>query len=255
MLVAAYPRSGSTWLRFMLYELLSGQPATFLAVNAGIPGVGRAEPEELLPGAGRLFMTHEPYDNVYRRGIYLVRDARDVLVSEYFFQQKVGAFVGSLDDFIQPFLEGQVNAYGSWHDHIQSWLDSPIAPDGLCVIRYEDLVAETADSLLQIGAFLGAEWRRDRIQEAVANNSVRRMRAKEEAADEREIPGRRDVPFIRKGAAGAWSEALESRAVQAIEVEAGDVLARLEYELVTRRPASIGDAQAVETRRHHSTDR
>ena len=54
MFVSSYPRSGNTWLRFLLYEILTGQPADFRLVNLVIPGVGqhRSAPQLL---SGRMF--------------------------------------------------------------------------------------------------------------------------------------------------------------------------------------------------------
>lgn len=237
MLLASYPRSGSTWLRFLLYELLSGQAATFPAVNQGIPDIGRAEPDKLLPGGGRLIKTHEPYQQVYRRGIYLVRDVRDVIVSEYFYQLKVGAFGGTMQDFIHRFLTGRVNAYGSWQKHVGSWLEAPIAPNELCVARYEDLKAATVETIARIGLFLNLRWDDELIKSVIDNNSVRRMREKEQAGGS-SVRGRSDIPFVRKGTSGNWPEALKPNHVGRIEATCGELLARLGYELTESSQAT-----------------
>ena len=77
--LASYPRSGSTWLRFILYELLSGQPATFESVNRYMRGPGtHNQGLAALPNQGRFLSSHEPYRAEYRRAAYLVRDVRDV---------------------------------------------------------------------------------------------------------------------------------------------------------------------------------
>src|ERR1017187_3695816 len=81
--VASYPRSGSTWLRFVLAEALTGQPSTFPSVNRAIPQVGYHAQALRLPAGGRFIKTHESYRRECRRAVCLVRDPRDTLLSEY----------------------------------------------------------------------------------------------------------------------------------------------------------------------------
>src|SRR5215831_7110332 len=71
--IASYPRSGNTWLRFVLFDVLvSGQISGFDEVNHIIPEVGlHISGYPLLPGRGRLIKTHEPYQKEYRKAIYL----------------------------------------------------------------------------------------------------------------------------------------------------------------------------------------
>src|SRR5437867_8735637 len=72
--IGSYPRSGSTWLRFVLLEILTGRPSEFPSVNRSIPKVGRHNQAlPLLPGGGRLIQTHEPYREEYQKAVYLVR--------------------------------------------------------------------------------------------------------------------------------------------------------------------------------------
>lgn len=237
VMIAAYPRSGSTWLRFLLYGLLSGESATFGAVNAGIPDVGRGRPAVLLPGGGRLIKTHEPYDDAYRRALYLVRDVRSVAISEYHYQRMVGRFDGDLDAFLRDFLAGSVNPYGAWQSHVASWLESPPAEAGdVLVIRFEDLKSDTEAVLSRIVRVLGGDAVRVRIEEVVRDNSVSRMREKEVAAGERSVSKTRDDErFVRKGEAGEWRERMTQSQIATLESACGPTLERLGYELDVSR--------------------
>ena len=79
--IASYPRAGSTWLRFMLFEILTGQSADFESVDKTIAGVrNHANAPVLLGENGRFLQTHEPYRYEYNKAIYLVRDVRDVVI-------------------------------------------------------------------------------------------------------------------------------------------------------------------------------
>jgi len=116
--IASYPRAGSTWLRFLLQETLMEQPSTFPSVNRVIPQVGFHKNAHRLPNGGRIIKTHEAFRREYGRAIYLVRDPRDVLLSEYAFQRALGLTAVEMDDYIGDFVMRRVNANGSWRDHI-----------------------------------------------------------------------------------------------------------------------------------------
>src|SRR5690242_17221396 len=82
--LASFPRSGNTWLRFVLGEVLTRESVEFENVNRIIPEVGlQGKARAVLPGGGRLIKTHELYRQEYQRAIYVIRDVRDVLLSEF----------------------------------------------------------------------------------------------------------------------------------------------------------------------------
>lgn len=70
--LASYPRSGNTWMRFLLCELISGQTTDFGTVQTVIPYIGLLHQRvaALLPNGGRVFKTHEQYRVEYQRSVY-----------------------------------------------------------------------------------------------------------------------------------------------------------------------------------------
>jgi hypothetical protein len=228
--VAAYARTGSVWLRFLLYEILARDPATFNVVNRNIPDVGRhGQSLPLLPNGGRLLKTHEPYRKEYRKAIYMVRDPRDVILSEYAFYKQSRRIDYTFDEFFHLFLQGKSNGYGPWGAHVRSWLRSPIAENGnLLIIRFEDLKKQTESSLGRILNFLGAQADTLTIRRAIANNTVARMREKE--AENPQLVTREGHNYIRSGSVGGWRENLSQAEVMLIEQHAGEVLAQMGYE-------------------------
>jgi hypothetical protein len=230
MFFAAYPKSGTTWARFVLFEMLSGMPSGFKATNQQMPGVGlHFNALRLLPNGGRLVATHEYYRKEYNRAIYMVRDARDVLLSEFAFLSALEYYTKDLDDFVKTFLFTCVSAYGPWHKNVASWLDSPIAKNGnMLVVRYEDLRRDPVPLFGQMADFLGAKVSEEKIKEAVANNSIQNMRAKEDKEPVRaSIKGR----FVRDGRVRGWVSKLTPEQVRLIDEHAGSVLLRLGYPL------------------------
>lgn len=224
--VASYPRAGSTWLRFLLYELLTGQTTSFAMVNKAIPGIGRHYTAPKLVDNSRLIQTHEPYRRDYVRAIYLVRDVRDVVISEYHFQLLWKLYDGAFQDFLGDFLAGQVNRYGSWENHTNSWLDAKDStPDRILMIRFDDLRYETQATLSGIMAFLGASVSTTQIENAIANNTTNKMRKKESVIKFAAT----DKNFVRSGKVGVWQQTLSDDQVRLLEQFIGPTLSRLGY--------------------------
>ena len=239
--LGSYPRSGSTWLRFLLSEILTGQSPEFSRTNQLIPDVGKhSGAVALLPKNGRLIKTHESYRPEYKKAVYLVRDARDVVSSEYAYQTSLGWFKGGFDDYVKCFVRGTVDGYGSWQDHVSSWVNSPLARGGnLLVLRFEDLRRDTVETLSEICDFMAVEIERDVIKRAIDNNSLEKMREKEKRNPQR---ASREGRFVRSGLVEGWRGKLSEEQIQMIERYAGEALSRLGYSCgeMTAPPSSPG---------------
>lgn len=247
--VASYPKSGSTWTRFVLFEILSGLPAGFKDINQLMTAIGRhANGSRLLPGGGRVIGTHQQYRKDYNRAIYVVRDARDVLLSEFAFLRALDYFRGDLDKFISTFLFtcGSAYGYGPWQRHVSSWLDSPIAGTGnLLVVRYEDVRQDPVLWFARMTEFLRVNANRDKIKLAVENNSIQKMREKEDREPVRAtIRGR----FVRNGAVRGWVSQLSPAQVRLIEEHTGSALLRLGYPLSSQLSTESGPGSGVDLR-------
>src|SRR6185437_14168175 len=91
MFLVSYPRSGNTWMRFLITNLIfTGEPTSFLNIEKRMPEIYFHSDWILrhLPRP-RYFKSHECFDPRYKRIIYIVRDPRDVAVSAYHFNLKL----------------------------------------------------------------------------------------------------------------------------------------------------------------------
>ena len=244
--LASFPRSGSTWLRFMLYEVLSGEDAGFRKIEDRLPEIHKHRGgQPILPDGGRLIKTHENYRLDYKRAVLLVRDVRDVFLSVYnsYLALDMASFVskGDIDSFLHSFLEGRVIHTGSWQQHTRSWLESPLAKNGnLLVVRYEDLRKNPEPKLQELLQFVGINADVRVIRRAIENNTLQQMRAKEDKAKKAGehsilLGSRTDAldetsRFVRKGAVGGWREKLTDAQVKIFEQYSGDTLETLGYE-------------------------
>lgn len=241
---ASIPRSGSTWLRFILFQILTGEDAGFGNIELRLPEIDahRGIPP-ILPSGGRLIKTHEKYRKEYKKAVYLVRDVRDVILSSWVRSIEVGLapFVsdGDFDSFLLSFLKGKVLPTGSWQEHVHSWLNSPLAENGnLLLVRYEDLRKRPEEVLGGLLQFLGVTPDAAAIRRAIESNTVQRMRAKEDKARKAGEPSsllgnhksaEEDGRFVRKGAVGGWRAKLTDAQVKVVQEYAGETLLSLGY--------------------------
>jgi len=230
--IASYPKSGNTWLRFLLAQVLSGKPATFDTINSLIPEIGiHHYAAKLLPGTGRLIKTHELYTPCYKRAIYLIRDVRDALLSQYAREKELGlVWWGGLDAYIPRFLNGSINNFGSWHEHIPNWLDSPLAQRGdLLVVQFEEMRRNPQPNLERLVDFLGYQVSPEALAQAIAANTVARLRARENDTQRIHRSTSEEGRYVRQGAVMGWRGKLTEPQLELIEKYAGKTMARMGY--------------------------
>jgi hypothetical protein len=164
-----------------------------------------------------------------------VRDARDVVLSEYAYEKSLGRLEGDFDDFLISFLGGNANRYGSWHSHVLSWIEADIRSiENLLIVKYEGMRRHTEATLAQILEFLKVKIDHNKIRQAIANNSLERMRVKEDLS--RQCGVNEQDRFVRTGLVQGWRGRLTDEQIQLVEAQAGNGLLRLGYP-IGRMPA------------------
>jgi hypothetical protein len=230
--LCSYPKSGNTWLRFLLAQLLTGRSADFQSIDDLIPYVGgHHNAPRVLRDQGRLIKSHEPYsrfyDSAYAKLVYVIRDGRDVAVSYYHEACARGRLAGGLPEFLERFLAARLDGYGPWHEHIRGWLGHR---DGrsLLEIRYEDLLETPIETLGRVADFLGLAAPDDALSEAVAANTAQEMRQRERAGGPL-FPANPGGRFVRAGRAGSWKDHFSAEDLSLFLQQTDGVLAQLGY--------------------------
>ena len=243
--IVSYPKSGNTWTRFLLGNLIyTDEPTTFANVEDRLPSLYLYSNRKLrkLP---RILKSHDCFDPRYKRVIYIVRDPRDVLVSAYHFAIKRRVLPGNqpIEDFIPGLLNGTFRSgllvdprWGSWYDNVASWLAMRRNRKFL-LLRYEDMLEDAERELTKVAEFLEIPLNPARLARAVKLSSAEHMRELEKRRSRQcgRLPRTLTPtsPFVRKARSGTWESELPPAVVKKIEAEWGPLMRSLGYKLST----------------------
>lgn len=226
--VVSYPKSGNTWVRFLLANLIKspGDDVDFHSVHDYVPEF--SELDRRLDGlAGpRLIKSHETYNSLYPKVVYVVRDGRDVYVSYYHYLRNRLPGDVSFGDFLCEDTYRQ----GKWSRHVASWLDPLEHSSQLLLVRYEDLLADCTGQVRQLADFVGLDVTEEQIQASVHNSSFDVMRNLEEKRGRAYGSKDKADRFVRKGTAGNWRDVFGKREKEIFKRHEGGMLQRLGYE-------------------------
>jgi len=237
--LVSFPKSGNTWTRFLLANLrFPNEPATWANIDRLVPDpTGTAKKDFDRIPRPRIIKSHECFDPRYPRVIYIVRDPRDVVVSQYHYHRKIRRIEvdSPIEKFVPRFLAGETCPHGSWGQNVATWLYTSEGDPRFLLLRYEDLVADTARELAKVVDFLKLSAGPAQIAQAVERSSADRMREMEKAQDNGLFKGsRNDMSFVRAAGSGGWRTGLPAPMVAKIESAWGPLMRHLGYELSTK---------------------
>ncbi|WP_419943366.1 sulfotransferase domain-containing protein [Candidatus Palauibacter sp.] len=167
--LVGHPKSGNTWLAYMLAVFLSDDQegeVNLYSVGDYVPFVHGRDHEIAayahLPNP-RVFRNEYPrHSRRYPGTLYLVRDPRAVLVS--FWHMYVTMF-GDRDMTLPAFVNGYLAGtapFDAWHRHLVRWdrqvsaaLRRAEGGDRILLARYEDFVEDREVALQRVAEFIG----------------------------------------------------------------------------------------------------
>ncbi|MFQ5536403.1 MAG: sulfotransferase domain-containing protein [Gemmatimonadota bacterium] len=213
VLLACFPKSGSTWVRFVLANLLSlrfwdGAPLDFATLDRTLPelGVNRLGAPwpygALLP---RVVKTHKPAWPVLAgpQAVLLVRDPADVVVSFYHHDRGQGGIRGR-GATLSEFLRHPRYGLPGWTRHARSWMER-----GAPVVRYEDLHADPEGAFRRLLDLIAAAVPDDLLRTALDRSTVEATRRAEERSGLAPEKGfAPDFRFVRSASVGEGRAAL-----------------------------------------------
>jgi hypothetical protein len=252
--LVSYPKSGNTWTRFLIANLVYPEKnPDFSNINDLLPDIeGMSKRDLARAPRPRILKSHQYFDPRYPKVVYVVRDPRDVALSEYYFDIKRRAIAEDypLPEFVSRFVRGQLNhPNGTWGENVASWFYTRHGDPRFLLVRYEDLQTQALEEMEKIAKFLGVPADRERLAMAIERSSANRMRELEKKqghlwSSTRET--RQDKPFVRKAKAGGWKAELPAASVAEIEAAWGGLMQAMGYELAGSKVAANPGSQPAE---------
>ena len=264
--VVSYGKSGRTWLRLML--------SRFYQRRHGLPEGSFLEYDNLsrrAPGIPTLFFTHGNYlrdfsghfdavaeDFRDRRVLLLVRDPRDVAVSQYFqWAHRMSPHKQWLNRYPPKDDELSVWQFVAEHEagldrairFLNLWTEAASKLESIEVVRYEDMRTEPEAALHRILRFLGADPDQAGVRDAVEYARFDNMRRLEEdlqmsASGRRLVPGERgksDSYKVRRAKVGGWRDYFSDDEIAALDARVRAGL-RPGFGYMPAEPGPVGKA-------------
>lgn len=204
VIFSSYPRSGSTWVRFIfcyLIKLLEPLEREITYENMNEIMVELGSSNLLLPwgytSLPRVVKTHLSYYKILDRNgtmLGIIRDPRDVMVSYFHYQKdRRKNFPGEFGEFIRD------NRFGleAWFTHYLSW-----KTQWDFILRYEALQRNTIAEMNKLLHWLEVDVPRELLEEAVRRSSFSKIKALE-----REYKAVRNqrAKMVRRGKPNQWT--------------------------------------------------
>ncbi len=253
--IVSYPRSGNTWTRFLVANLVHPEhPVTFANIERLIPDCEAMSSRYVkrVPRP-RTIKSHEYFDPRYKKVIYIVRDPRDVALSYYDFSRKYRHIEDSypLPRFVSDFVGARLSSadWGTWGENVSSWLYTRNGRAEFLLLRYEDMLENAECELSKVARFLGIELTKERLAAAIERSSADRMRSLEASQGDQWVSTRNkrsDIPFVRTASSGLWKEKLPASSIAEIESAWGPLMRELGYQLVSTQGESRAKMESPE---------
>ncbi|KAL6856301.1 hypothetical protein ACP4OV_019103 [Aristida adscensionis] len=231
VLLASYPKCGTTWLKALAFAVMarrtqppsgSDHPLRRLNPHGCVPLIeeifasGEARKLERLPSP-RLMNTHLPHtllpDAVTTGGckvVYVCRDPKDTVVSMWhFFHHQVNIPFAKTFEAV---CDGTVVLGPIWEHVLGYWRASVARPDRVLFLKYEDLLRDPGAGVRRLAEFTGLPFSAAEedagvvasIVELCSFDKLKRLEVNESGTVGAYI-GFPSNSFFRKGVAGDWA--------------------------------------------------
>jgi hypothetical protein len=177
--LVSYPKSGNTWIRFVIANVINNGEVDFSNIDNIIPDIYQTKERTFNSLCQpRIIKSHECFSPKYNKVIYVVRDPRDVVISYYKYHKLLNWIDDSFDFdcYLERFVAGNIissEPFGSWEQNLLSW---HYCGKNILFIRYEDLLNEPHTEMEKILNFSGIECSSNTLTKAINNSSLIKMR-------------------------------------------------------------------------------
>ncbi|XP_047978671.1 cytosolic sulfotransferase 15-like [Salvia hispanica] len=242
VILVTFPKSGTTWLKSLLYSILNRSSRHKLAVEhphdlvpfleAQVFAEADEPPALAAPLDGpRLFATHLPYqlltktlDSSQCKVIYLTRNPKDLLVSFWHFVNKWNMEKPNqswpLDEATDKFCDGVIPC-GPYYDHVLGYRELSLKrPKNVMFVNFEGMLEDPHGYVKKLGDFLECPFEEEEEVDDIVKNCSFEMLSSYDVNKSKESTTWFPTPynsFFRKGKVGDYKNYLSNESVQRID--------------------------------------
>ncbi|KAG5527753.1 hypothetical protein RHGRI_028634 [Rhododendron griersonianum] len=202
VILASFPKTGTTWLKSLLYSIINRSSIDQLARNHPHQLVPQLElqvygpqwsfappnfPSPCTSPSNRIFGTHLPYQIFGKianssdcRVVYVARNPKDTLVSFWHMvntTEMAKRAPWPLEDAVDKFCDGFL-PFGPYYEHVLGYQKESIErPKKFFFITYEELQSDTKTHVKKLAEFLGCPFdNEEQVEEVVRSCSIETLR-------------------------------------------------------------------------------
>jgi len=259
--ISSYPKSGNTWVRFQMLNLLQGKQTDTANLEKIIPDIHKSSHILNLQFTNNILIkTHfmltntMPLVNQTLAYVYIVRHPMDVMISNLNYSHLKNTNVFDKKEkriFDNQYINNYIAAkgdprwiehgMGSWVDNVRSWLSArEIYPNA--ILRYEDMLTDPAKELAKINTLLNLKKSDEDINTAVENSSFKAMKVIENQeihlkksgffySEKNDMGKDKGNRFMNQGQKNVGKDILTQSQLDAFSNTFGSIIEQLGYEL------------------------
>lgn len=250
VILLSFAKSGRTWLRVMLSRFYQQRHGLAEGLLLEFDNLKRLDPA--IPA---IFFTHGNYIEDFtgpdhwqrhfhdKKVVWLLRDPRDVAVSQYFqWKHRMKSWKKPLNDYppegsdigIFDFVMREESGLPKIIDFMNTWQAERARMPNLLAVRYEDLRSRTQETLAEILAFVGTPGSAEEVKAAVdfaAYDNMKKLEAQKtfSASSGGRVVARDlknpDSFKVRRAKVGGYRDYFDAAQVAAIEAMIAERLA------------------------------
>ncbi|CAL9756016.1 unnamed protein product [Musa acuminata subsp. burmannicoides] len=249
ILLASYPKSGTTWLKALAFATMTRTRHSF-----GCHPLHHLNPHECVPlldeiagsleslseidaaSDPRLISTHLPFSLLPEsikscgcRLIYVCREPKDTLVSRWHYHGKIVTNMGKsevipFEKMFDMFCDDIMPSGSIWEHVLGYWNEKTQTPGRVLFLKYEEMLEDPTGTLTRLAEFMGCPFTEEELRvgvpaEIVSLCSFGNLRDLAVQQNRRISPGgiMTTESYYRKGAAGDWRNHLSPEMAEKLD--------------------------------------